>query len=377
MSGIYIHIPFCKQACHYCDFHFSTNLKYKKDIIDAICDELRFRESEFKNTTVQTIYLGGGTPSVLEVAEVEKIIQTVFDVYTVSSNPEITLEANPDDLTKEKIVAFSNTRINRLSIGVQSFFEEDLKLMNRAHNAVEAHECIEFAVPYFPNISIDLIYGIPGMSEARWRENLHKAIDLKVPHISSYALTVEDNTALKSFIEKGMIENVDDEVAQEHFQILLDVMQLHGFENYEFSNFSKPGFFSQNNTAYWTGKSYIGIGPSAHSFDGKKRGWNINNNVKYLKAIQAGELPMEIEELTVVDRYNEYIMTGLRTIYGVSLHKIETDFGPNFKEYLLKQAAEYLKDHLLYIDGDTLLVTRKGKFLSDGIASALFMVNLS
>ena len=174
-----------------------------------------------------------------------------------------------------------------------------------------------------------------------------------------------------------MIENVDDEVAQEHFQILLDVMQLHGFENYEFSNFSKPGFFSQNNTAYWTGKSYLGIGPSAHSFDGKKRGWNINNNVKYLKAIQAGELPMEIEELTVVDRYNEYIMTGLRTIYGVSLDKIETDFGPNFKEYLLKQAAEYLKDHLLYIDGDTLLVTRKGKFLSDGIASALFMVNLS
>jgi oxygen-independent coproporphyrinogen-3 oxidase len=377
MSGIYIHIPFCKQACHYCDFHFSTNLKHKANIIEAICDELRFRESEFNNTSVQTIYFGGGTPSVLEVKEIEKIIQTVFDHYTVAAHPEITLEANPDDLTEEKLISFSKTRVNRLSIGVQSFFEEDLQLMNRAHNATEAHQCIEQAVRYFPNISIDLIYGIPGMSNERWRENLNKAIDLKVPHISSYALTVEENTALKSFIEKGIVAPVEDEVAQEHFEILLDLMELHDFKNYEFSNFGKQGFFSQNNTAYWTGKSYIGIGPSAHSFDGKRRGWNINNNVKYMKSIQAGELPMETEELTLVDRYNEYIMTGLRTIYGVSLQKIETDYGLSFKEYLLKQASDYLNDHLLYLDGDTLLVTRKGKFLSDGIASELFMLNLS
>jgi putative oxygen-independent coproporphyrinogen III oxidase len=377
MSGIYIHIPFCKQACHYCDFHFSTNLKYKAGIIEAICDELRFRESEYKNTTVHTIYFGGGTPSMLHVDEVDKILRTVYDHYSVSNNPEITLEANPDDLTSEKIMSFSKTKINRLSIGVQSFFEEDLKLMNRAHNAIEASSCIEEAVKYFPNISIDLIYGIPGMSNDRWRENLYKAINLKVPHISSYALTVEDNTALKSFIEKGIVPQVEDDVAQEHFNILLDVMQLHSFENYEFSNFGKQGFFSENNTAYWTGKSYIGIGPSAHSFDGKRRGWNINNNVKYMKAIQAGELPMEIEELTAVDRYNEYIMTGLRTIYGVSLYKVETDYGLHFREYLLKQAHDYIKEHLLYLDGDTLLVTRKGKFLSDGIASELFMVNLS
>ena len=377
MSGIYIHIPFCKQACHYCDFHFSTNLKYKAQIIDALCDELRFRESEYKNTSVQTIYFGGGTPSVLDIHEVEKILQVVDDHYQVNERAEITLEANPDDLTLEKIMELSKTRINRLSIGVQSFFEEDLKLMNRAHNAEEAQACIEEAVKYFPNISIDLIYGIPGMSNDRWRENLYKAISLKVPHISSYALTVEENTALKSFIEKGIVPQVEDEVAQEHFNILLDVMQLHSFENYEFSNFGKQGFFSENNTAYWTGKSYIGIGPSAHSFDGKRRGWNINNNVKYMKAIQAGELPMEIEELTLVDQYNEYVMTGLRTIYGVSLEKIERDYGINFKDYLLKQAQEYLKDHLLYLDGDTLLVTRKGKFLSDGIASELFMLNLS
>ncbi|AGC76634.1 oxygen-independent coproporphyrinogen III oxidase [Nonlabens dokdonensis DSW-6] len=352
-------------------------MKYKAGIIDAICDELRFRESEYKNTFVQTIYFGGGTPSVLETQEIEKILQVVDDHYHVNEKAEITLEANPDDLTLEKIIAFSKTRINRLSIGVQSFFEEDLKLMNRAHNAAEAESCIKEAVKYFPNISIDLIYGIPGMSNDRWRENLYKAISLKVPHISSYALTVEENTALKSFIEKGIVPQVEDEVAQEHFNILLDVMQLHSFENYEFSNFGKQGFFSENNTAYWTGKSYIGIGPSAHSFDGKRRGWNINNNVKYMKAIQAGELPMETEELTLVDQYNEYIMTGLRTIYGVSLEKIERDYGANFKDYLLKQAQEYLKDHLLYLDGDTLLVTRKGKFLSDGIASELFMLNLS
>ena len=377
MSGIYIHIPFCKQACHYCDFHFSTNLKYKAQIIDALCDELRFRESEYKNISVQTIYFGGGTPSVLDIHEVEKILQVVDDHYQVNERAEITLEANPDDLTLEKIMELSKTRINRLSIGVQSFFEEDLKLMNRAHSAEEAQACIEEAVKYFPNISIDLIYGIPGMSNDRWRENLYKAISLKVPHISSYALTVEENTALKSFIEKGIVPQVEDEVAQEHFNILLDVMQLHSFENYEFSNFGKQGFFSENNTAYWTGKSYIGIGPSAHSFDGKRRGWNISNNVKYMKAIQAGKLPMEIEELTLVDQYNEYVMTGLRTIYGVSLEKIERDYGVNFKDYLLKQAQEYLKDHLLYLDGDTLLVTRKGKFLSDGIASELFMLNLS
>ena len=377
MSGIYIHIPFCKQACHYCDFHFSTNLKYKAQIIDALCDELRFRESEYKNISVQTIYFGGGTPSVLDIHEVEKILQVVDDHYQVNERAEITLEANPDDLTLEKIMELSKTRINRLSIGVQSFFEEDLKLMNRAHSAEEAQACIEEAVKYFPNISIDLIYGIPGMSNDRWRENLYKAISLKIPHISSYALTVEENTALKSFIEKGIVPQVEDEVAQEHFNILLDVMQLHSFENYEFSNFGKQGFFSENNTAYWTGKSYIGIGPSAHSFDGKRRGWNISNNVKYMKAIQAGKLPMEIEELTLVDQYNEYVMTGLRTIYGVSLEKIERDYGVNFKDYLLKQAQEYLKDHLLYLDGDTLLVTRKGKFLSDGIASELFMLNLS
>jgi len=387
MSGIYIHIPFCKQACHYCDFHFSTSMKYKNEMIAALCEEIRlskehhvlefaFAKADSQNS-IQTIYFGGGTPSVLDTSQISQIIDTVYENYQVTENPEITLEANPDDLTEAKLKELSQSPINRLSIGIQSFFEEDLKLMNRAHNAQEAQECILTARSYFDNISIDLIYGIPGMTVERWRENIYKAIDLQIPHISSYALTVEDKTPLKSFIEKGIIDPVDDELAQQHFHILLDAMQLHGYSNYEFSNFGKEGYFSQNNTAYWTGKSYLGIGPSAHSFDGIKRGWNINNNVKYLKSIQAGELPMEIEELTTVDRYNEYIMTGLRTIYGVSLEKVSKDYGANFKTYLLDQAAGYIKDHLLYLDGDTLQVTRKGKFLSDGIASELFMLNLN
>nr|WP_042294837.1 radical SAM family heme chaperone HemW [Nonlabens ulvanivorans] len=377
MSGIYIHIPFCKQACHYCDFHFSTNMKYKEDMVAALCEEIRLRKNEYIKTTVETIYFGGGTPSVLDTSQINQIINAVYDNYQVTENPEITLEANPDDLTTEKLAQLNDSPVNRLSIGVQSFFEEDLKLMNRAHNAQEALACIVQAQTYFDNISIDLIYGIPDMTADRWRENIYKAIELKIPHISSYALTVEDNTALKSFIEKGLIPKVDDELAQEHFHILLDAMQLHSYSNYEFSNFGKEGYFSKNNTAYWTGKSYIGIGPSAHSFDGKRRGWNINNNVKYLKSIQVSELPIEIEELTIVDRYNEYVMTGLRTIYGISLNKIEQEYGVNFKDYLLIQASEYLKDHLLYLDGDTLMVTRKGKFLSDGIASDLFMLNLN
>ncbi|WP_194850271.1 radical SAM family heme chaperone HemW [Nonlabens antarcticus] len=376
MSGIYIHIPFCKQACHYCDFHFVTSLKHKNRMTAAIKSELLLRKDEAQNTIIETIYFGGGTPSVLESTAIDEIIETIYAHYEVIVDPEITLEANPDDLTPQIIEDLALTKINRLSIGVQSFFEADLQLMNRAHNAAEAVDCISLSRKRFPNISIDLIYGIPGLTDDRWRENLSKAIELKVPHISSYALTVEDDTALKSFIEQGIIDQVDDEQAQRQFNILLDMMQLHSYENYEFSNFGKAGFFSKNNTAYWTGKSYMGIGPSAHGFDGKRRSWNINNNVKYLKAIENGDLPQEVEVLTTVDRYNEYIMTGLRTIYGVSLTHVEKEFGVQFKEYLLEQSTTYLKDHLLYLDADILLVTRKGKFLSDGIASELFMVNL-
>ena len=348
----------------------------KEEMIKALSREMILRKNEFKDEVVDCIYFGGGTPSVLETSEVNSLVQAVYDNYTVSSNPEITLEANPDDLSKEKISQLAASRINRLSIGVQSFFEEDLKLMNRAHNAQEAVDCITLSRKHFQNNSLDLIYGIPGMSNARWEENIDKALSLEVPHISAYALTVEPKTALENFIKKGIIPPVKDEVAQEHHRILVDKMEAAGYENYEFSNFGKPGFHSRNNTAYWEGKSYIGIGPGAHSYNGKRRAWNVSNNPKYIKTITVGELPQEVEELSKTDRYNEYVMTRLRTAKGVSLQAVKEQFGTTYYDYLQKQAEPHLQEHLLFEENDFLVVTKKGKFLSDGIASDLFMLNL-
>jgi oxygen-independent coproporphyrinogen-3 oxidase len=375
VSGIYIHIPFCKQACHYCDFHFSTSLKKKSELVAAICKELILRKAEIKEE-IQTIYFGGGTPSLLTLEELEQIIDVVTSNFYISEDPEITLEANPDDLTKDVILQLSQSSINRLSIGVQSFFEEDLKLMNRAHNASEAMYSIKEASRYFDNISIDLIYGIPGMSKERWQENLKIALSLKVPHLSCYALTVEPRTALETFIKQGIVPPVEDDVAEEHYKLLLSTSEAAGYENYEFSNFSIEGYYSQNNTGYWQGKSYLGIGPSAHSYDGDTRSWNINNNTKYIKGIEAGSLPIEREVLSKKDKFNEYIMTGLRTKWGVSLKKIEDNFGKVFHDYLLEQAEEALSNKLLFLEDNVLKVSKKGKFLSDGIASSLFLVNL-
>lgn len=376
-GGIYIHIPFCKQACHYCDFHFSTSLKKKDELINALTKELEFRKEEFKNTTVETIYFGGGTPSLLTNDELQFLIDSVYKNYKVSSHPEITLEANPDDLSPKRIHDLTTTPINRLSIGIQSFFEADLKLMNRAHNAQEAKACLEQATKHFHNISLDLIYGIPGATNEQWLQNIETALSFNVPHISSYALTVEPKTALASFIKKGVIDNVDDEQAHEQFHLLKGKLEASGFIHYELSNFGKDGFFSKNNSAYWKGKSYLGIGPSAHSFNGKQRGWNVRNNSKYIKAIEQNKLPIEIETLTKTDQYNEYVMTGLRTIWGVSFSKVEKDFGVTFKNYLIEQSEIFINQQLLYIEGEHLRVTKKGQFLCDGIASELFKLNLS
>ena len=375
MSGIYIHIPFCKQACHYCDFHFSTNLKKKDEMVLALAKEIEMRKNEFQDSIVETIYFGGGTPSILQIEDLKFLIDAVYKNYKVVENPEITVEANPDDLTETRIIELSKNKVNRLSIGIQSFFEDDLLLMNRAHNVEEAKKCLEIATHYFDNISIDLIYGVPEMSNEKWLQNIETALSFGVPHISSYALTVEPKTALHSFIQKGIIPQPDDEVAQEHFQILVDKLSENGFIHYELSNFGKENFFSKNNSSYWLGKKYIGIGPSAHSYDGKNRGWNVSNNSLYIKSIQENKLPIEIETLTKTDRYNEYIMTGLRTIWGVSLERIEQEFGKTYLEYLNKQAARFIEDHLLFIDENILRTTKKGKFLSDGIASDLFLLN--
>jgi len=345
-------------------------------MIAALCNEIKSRQIEMQNQPIQTIYFGGGTPTVLSVSEINTIINCVYQNYSVIQDPEITVEANPDDLTKETIIALSKSKVNRLSIGIQSFFEEDLTLMNRAHNAKEASDCLTMAMQYFDNTSIDLIYGIPGMSATRWNQNIQKAIDFKVPHISCYALTVEPNTALPKLIEKGEIPPVKDDLAQQHFEILVNNLENNDFVHYELSNFGKKGYFSKNNTAYWQGKSYLGIGPSAHSYHQKQRSWNINNNAKYIQALQQNVLPKETENLSIQDQYNEYIMTGLRTIWGVSLNRVLQEFGEKYKAYLLKQAEKHIENHLLFVDKDTLLVTKKGKFLSDGIASDLFLVNL-
>lgn len=351
-------------------------MKKKEEMVQALVKEMQLRKSEFENEIVETIYFGGGTPSVLSDAELAFLIDVVYANFKVAENPEITLEANPDDLSDDRIVGLAGSRINRLSIGIQSFFEDDLKMMNRAHNAEEAKKSLETATQYFDNISIDLIYGIPGMTNEMWKQNIETALRFNIPHISSYALTVEPKTALKKLIQTGKVSEPKDEVAQEHFMILVELLQEHGFIHYELSNFGKPDYFSKNNSAYWLGKKYIGIGPSAHSYNGISRSWNIANNPTYLKEIEAGKLPSEVEVLTANDRYNEYIMTGLRTIWGVSLERIQKEFGEKVFEYLQGQSEKFIADGLLAVENNILKTTPKGKFLADGIASDLFLINL-
>ncbi|GAA3597152.1 radical SAM family heme chaperone HemW [Flavivirga amylovorans] len=399
MSGIYIHIPFCKQACFYCDFHFSTSLKKKDELINALVKELEIRKDEFEDQIIETIYFGGGTPSLLTNDELQLLIDSVYKNYSVIDNPEITLEANPDDLIDNDLSPraqsrglmdkriFENYRaigINRLSIGIQSFFEDDLKSMNRAHNSEEAKKCLELATQSFDNITIDLIYGIPNMSLEKWNENLEIAFGYGVNHISSYALTVEPKTALDSFIKKGDYPPIDETLALEHFNHLIDKTKTQGFVHYEISNFGKPNYFSKHNTSYWKGKPYIGVGPSAHTFKNNQRSWNVSNNSKYTQSIQNYVLPNTIEILSKEDQYNEYVMTGLRTIWGVSLNKIEKDYGEDFLNHLKASSKKYIEKEFLILSNnmvenqkriETLKTTQKGKFLVDGIASELFVLN--
>jgi len=379
LAGIYLHIPFCKQACYYCDFHFSTSLKRKDDLLKAIQRELVMRKEAFGDEKIETIYFGGGTPSILTTEELESLFKVIYKNYDVVENAEITLEANPDDLSEEKIIELSKTPINRLSIGIQSFFEDDLKFMNRAHTAEESKKSLKSAFQYFDNITIDLIYGVPKMSNEKWLRNLQLAFEYGVPHISSYALTVEDKTALASFIKSGKVPPVDENLSLEHFNILVAETESKGFVHYEISNFGKPNYFSKHNTSYWLGENYLGVGPSAHSFNGFERSWNVSNNTKYSKSIQENKLPITVEKLTKNNRFNEYIMTGLRTIWGVSFSKIENEFGKEILEYLIKNSMPFIEKGLLEIQTDTnsekvLITTKKGKFLADGIASDLFVI---
>jgi oxygen-independent coproporphyrinogen-3 oxidase len=350
-------------------------MKKKDEMVLALAKEIQIRKKEFENETIETIYFGGGTPSRLPIADLRLQMDSIYKNYKVAQNPEITLEANPDDLSEDYLIELSKIGINRLSIGIQSFFEDDLTMMNRAHNSAEAKKCLELATKYFDNISLDLIYGIPGMSNEKWKQNIETALSFGIPHISSYALTVEPKTALNKLIQTGKIAKPNDEVAEAHFQILVETLENNGFIHYELSNFGKENYFSKNNSAYWLGEKYLGIGPSAHSYNGISRSWNVSNNAIYLKSLEENKLPNEIEILSKTDRYNEYIMTGLRTIWGVSLDRIENEFGKEYLEYLQTQAKKFLNDGLLFVENSILKPTQKGKFLTDGIASDLFMLN--
>jgi oxygen-independent coproporphyrinogen-3 oxidase len=343
-------------------------------MIDALDRELILRKEEL-NIPVQSIYFGGGTPSLLSAEELNRLIDTIFDHYAIAEDPEITLEANPDDLSQGKLTSLAKGRINRLSIGVQSFNNIDLRLMNRAHRSEGAEKCINMAKDLFRNISIDLIYGIPGMLLDDWKRNLEVFLSLDIQHLSAYALTVEPKTALNHFIEQGSVGRVDDKEYEKQYRILLDLMNENDYINYEFSNFGREGFFSMNNLNYWHGGNYMGVGPSAHSFDGNKRTWNVRNNIRYIQALSNDILPSESEFLSLRDKFNEHLMTGLRTMWGVSLEVINGSFGPEFKEHLILQAKVPMARELMKTEDGCLKITSKGKFLSDGLISDLFMVD--
>ena len=368
MAGIYIHIPFCRKKCHYCNFHFTTSLYYKDDLVKAIANEISQQKDYLQNERVETIYFGGGTPSLLNIEDVVLILDQVRRYFQVTDNPEITLETNPDDITEEKIIGWKEAGINRLSIGIQSFFEEDLQWMNRAHNAQQAKESLSQAKKHFDNITIDLIYGTPGLTNEKWKQNVETAIELKIPHLSCYALTVEPKTPLDKLIRQKKKEDVNPDKQSEQFLLLMDWMEKAGYEHYEISNFSLPGWRSRHNSSYWSGKHYLGIGPSAHSFNGTTRQWNIANNNIYIESVRLGKVPFEKEQLTSTQQLNEYIMTAIRTAEGIDLERL----GKNEADSILQKSKRYLEAALIKQENHHLILTREGKLLADGIAAALF-----
>lgn len=375
MAGIYIHIPFCKQSCHYCNFHFSTSTKNKDEVLDAIENEIK-QKGQATNEAISTIYFGGGTPSILDVNEINSIIKRIYKEFNVESEAEITIEANPDDLNKEKIINLSLTEINRLSIGVQSFIDKELKIMNRAHDSKKALNSIEISKKYFNNISIDLMYGVPESTLESWTHNLDTVSQFDINHISSYALTLEPKTALESFVRKLVVEMPKEDLVYDQYNLINKKLEPLGFINYEVCSFAKENFFSKNNSAYWLRKKYIGIGPSAHSFDGKSRSWNISNNKKYIDQIKKGKSFYKKEKLSKVDQYNEYVMTGFRTIWGVSANFIENNFNSKFKNYFTDRIQKHIDQKNIIVKNDVYTTTNEGRFLADGISSDLFLVNL-
>src|SRR4030095_140364 len=365
MAGIYIHIPFCRQACHYCNFHFSTSLRYKNELLDSLLKETELQKDYLGNELVETIYFGGGTPSLLTISDLRLQIEKIMKTFYISDDPEITLEANPDDITEEKLTGWKAIGINRLSIGVQSFFEEDLLWMNRAHNAEQAVGSLQLALKYFDNITMDLIYGHPLLSNEKWKQNVEKVIALNIPHISCYALTVEQKTPLSKMIKEKKKEDVQQEKQAEQFLLVMQWLEDACYEHYEISNFAKPGFQSRHNSSYWQGKKYLGLGPSAHSFNDQSRQWNISNNNIYIESLEKNKIPFEQEMLTRSQRINEYIMTSLRTAEGLDLERVQGE--------LRVLSQKFIDEGKMILKENKLILTKEGKLFADGIAAELFV----
>ena len=375
MAGIYIHIPYCKQACHYCDFHFSTNFRNVDDLIRHMLKEVELQIDYLQGEEVKTIYFGGGTPSAIDPKYIDQLIGKVKSHHKVSNDAEISLESNPDDLTEDKIIAWQKSGINRLSVGVQSFFDEHLTMMNRAHNQKQAVVGLKLAQKLgINNITMDLIYGIPGMTLEKWQRNLDLFFSLNLPHLSAYGLTIEPQTHLGHLVAKHKVKVENDDMYNEQFRLLIAEAERNGFVHYEISNFSKPNYYSRHNTAYWFGEKYVGIGPSSHSFDGTNRQWNTSSNLKYINLISKGKVPFEIESLSKEDQYNEYILTRLRTKWGLDENQIKTQFGADFQNNLKALIAPYLASNHVEKIENCYILTRQGKFLADKISSDLFVV---
>lgn len=372
MSGIYLHIPFCKKACNYCNFHFSTNQQKMDDLVQALVQEIALQQ-HYLSDEVETIYFGGGTPSLLKPAQLNLLLETIQQSFTVKPAAEITLEANPDDINPLILKEWKNLGINRLSIGIQSFHEADLQWMGRAHNALQARDCIQLAQEAgITNLSIDLIYGGPSLPHENWELNVKSAIDLGVPHLSCYALTVEPKTALALKINRQELPEIDTQHQSEQFSMLQSITANVGYEQYEISNFALPGKRSKHNSSYWSGDHYLGLGPSAHSFNGISRQWNISNNSLYIQSIKKGDIPFEIEVLTPVQQTNEYIMTALRTVEGISAVKLNSIAQQPIFTQLVAEAKKYIQSGLMECCQEYLRITPEGKFMADGIAAELF-----
>lgn len=376
MAGIYIHIPFCRQACHYCNFHFSTSLRKKNELVAALLKEMELQKGYLGGENIETIYFGGGTPSLLLISDLQLLIDQINQIFNIESEAEITLEANPDDINEENLSGWKSIGINRLSIGVQSFFDDELKWMNRAHNSKQSHKSLQAAIKYFENITIDLIYGTPLSTNEKWRYNVETALGYNIPHLSCYALTVEPKTNLYKQIQNKKTGNINPDLQSEQFLLLMQWMEEARFEHYEISNFCKPalpagrpGYRSRHNSSYWQGKKYLGIGPSAHSYDGMSRQWNVANNNQYIESLNEGIVPFEKEILTLKQKLNEYIMTSLRTKEGLNLARIEDQY----REAIKINSKKYIDGGLMKNENNHLILNNEGKLLADGIAAALFI----